>query len=348
MLLCAGCAVTPAQLDKQLQPVNSQLEQMNRENVEQSMRLSMLENSVQDVLDEVRSSRPGSKKPQTRGTQPTVQYYAPPPTPAYAQPQQAYTPPQPVPAQTGSGYVPPAGHAPTAPPPVVAGKDVTKGQLYSGPVAIKVPPAKDVALENQNPPQDTRSTQQVAPAGSPQAQNTVANTVSPVAPGSPAPIYSPQGQQPNQINQTPQANQTPQVIQPSQPQTKAPVSSEEGAYKEALRTYENRRYKESEAMFASFLEAYPNGRYVPNALYWKGESYFAQQRFPEAIMAFKETAARFPKHQKAADALLKMVMTYKKLGDMDNAALYLRILNEDFPGSEALRRAQKIVSPAQG
>lgn len=327
--LCSGCAVTPAGLEEQLKPVNSQLEELNREGVEQSMRLSMLENSVQDVLEELRSNPQavkgkGKQAPARQASAPAV---TPPPV-VYAQPGPAPAVANPAPAKPG--YVPPPGHAATVPPPVVPGKDVGKGELYTGPVAIKVPPAGDVALET-------------APGG-----QTPAPAMAPV---SPVPQPAPAGAQASPA--------TPAYVAPPQPQPQAQmqasppvaqpapvVRSEDSAYKQALAAYEGRRYADAESQFNAYLAAYPQGKYVPNSLYWKGESYFAQQRFAEAILAFKETAARFPKHHKAADSLLKMVMIYNKLGDAGNAALYLRILKEDFPNSEALRRAEKLVAAA--
>ena len=322
-LLCSGCAVTPAGLEKQLKPVNSQLEDLNREGVEQSMRLSMLENSVQDVLEELRSNPQavkgkGKQAPARQASAPAV---VPPPV-VYAQS---------APAPAKPGYVPPPGHAATVPPPVVAGKDVGKGELYTGPVAIKVPPAGDVALEaapgTQTPAPTVAPGTAAAVSPVPQPAPTGAQT----SPATPAYVAPPQ---------------TPMQASPPQAQPAPVVRSEDSAYKQALAAYEGRRYADAESQFNTYLAAYPQGKYVPNSLYWKGESYFAQQRFAEAILAFKETAARFPKHHKAADSLLKMVMIYNKLGDAGNAALYLRILKEDFPNSEALRRAEKLVAAA--
>jgi TolA-binding protein len=57
---------------------------------------------------------------------------------------------------------------------------------------------------------------------------------------------------------------------------------------------------------------------------------------------FKDVIGRFPQHQKAPDALLKTVMCYDRLQDKDNAVLHLRILSEDYPRSEAARRAKSL------
>ena len=86
---------------------------------------------------------------------------------------------------------------------------------------------------------------------------------------------------------------------------------------------------------AAFLESYPSSAYAPNALYWIGESHYSQSQWDQAILSFKDVVARFPKHAKAADALLKLGMCYEKLKDKDNARFHYEALLEDFPGSRA-------------
>ena len=91
-----------------------------------------------------------------------------------------------------------------------------------------------------------------------------------------------------------------------------------------------------------------NDKLVPNALYWKGETYYSQKDFIQAILTFKEVTGRFPKHDKSASALLKIGMSYDKVGDPDNAVFYLRALVEDFPKSSPARLARKELSRLGG
>ena len=95
------------------------------------------------------------------------------------------------------------------------------------------------------------------------------------------------------------------------------------------------KYAESRKAMTAFMEAYPKSAYVPNALYWIGESHYSQSQWDQAILSFKDVAARFPKHAKAADALLKLGMSYEQLKDKDNARFHYEALIEDFPGSRA-------------
>lgn len=104
-------------------------------------------------------------------------------------------------------------------------------------------------------------------------------------------------------------------------------------YDAALAIYEARRFKQAEERFAAFLATHPGHKLAPNATYWLGESYYASGQFTTAIVTFKEVAAQFPKHPKAAAALLKIGFAYAQMKDMENARFYWNILLEDFPGT---------------
>ena len=106
--------------------------------------------------------------------------------------------------------------------------------------------------------------------------------------------------------------------------------------------FDGKRYNEAWNAFDRYLADYPNGRFIPNAQYWKGEIRYSMGDYGGAILLFKDVVARYPKHQKASDALLKIVMCYNQLKDKDNASLHLRILNEDYPQSEAAKRARSM------
>lgn len=125
-----------------------------------------------------------------------------------------------------------------------------------------------------------------------------------------------------------------------EPKAARPVS-DKAAYEAALNLLQRGRTDEARVRFDGFLGDYPNSSLVPNALYWKGEALYAQRRYADAIVAFKEVTARFPKHHKAADALLKIALTYKQLGDDENVRFHLKALREDHPDSPAARLARQ-------
>ena len=133
------------------------------------------------------------------------------------------------------------------------------------------------------------------------------------------------------------AQQQQAQLAQQQPQTVRTTSIPK-SYDSAMDLYKARQYQQAEQAFNAFLTANPEGVLAPNALYWKGETFYARGNYPQAIFAFKDVQTRYPKHPKAADALLKTAMSYQKLGDVANADLHFLVLKEDFPNSSAAKR----------
>lgn len=130
------------------------------------------------------------------------------------------------------------------------------------------------------------------------------------------------------------------VAQKPEPRSAKGVS-DKAAYESALSLLQRGKTDEARVRFEGFLGDYPNSTLVPNALYWKGEALYAQRRYADAIVAFKEVTARFPKHHKAADSLLKTALAYKQLGDDENVRFHLKALREDHPDSTAAKLARQ-------
>ena len=114
---------------------------------------------------------------------------------------------------------------------------------------------------------------------------------------------------------------------------------ERSAYNTAFDALKAGRYAESARMLQSFLDAYPNGAYAPNAMYWLGESYYVTQNYALAQEQFQTLLDRYPTHDKAAGALLKVGLCQYGLRQLDAAEATLGRVVARYPGSEAARTA---------
>ena len=84
----------------------------------------------------------------------------------------------------------------------------------------------------------------------------------------------------------------------------APPSPEAlAAYDQAYVLFHERAYTEAEARFTRFLERFPATELSDNALFWIGECRYAEGRWADALDAFTETVARFPRGNKVPVAL---------------------------------------------
>lgn len=113
-------------------------------------------------------------------------------------------------------------------------------------------------------------------------------------------------------------------------------------YQAALVALEGGRPQAALGQFREFLALHPGHTLAPNAAYWLGECHYSMKQYNEALMAFKDVVAQYPRHDKAAAAMLKAGYSYALLGDAANARFYLEMLIKDFPSSQpsSLARAR--------
>ncbi len=90
--------------------------------------------------------------------------------------------------------------------------------------------------------------------------------------------------------------------------------------------------------------------YAPNALYWLGESYYVTQNYALAQQQFQALLDRYPTHDKAAGALLKVGLSQYGLKQMDAAAATLAQVVQRLPGNGfgAHRRRPAAGDPVAG
>jgi tol-pal system protein YbgF len=116
-------------------------------------------------------------------------------------------------------------------------------------------------------------------------------------------------------------------------------ADERGAYQTAFDALKAGRYADSAQLFRDFLQAWPNGSYAPNALYWLGESYYVTQNYELAREQFQALLNRYPTHDKAPGALLKVGLSEYGMKDLDTAEATLARVVSQYPGTDAARTA---------
>lgn len=110
------------------------------------------------------------------------------------------------------------------------------------------------------------------------------------------------------------------------------AAADEGvAYQKALDLLKAGNYVESSRLFVAFLDTWPNGVYTPNALYWLGESYYVTGNYPLAAEQFRAVMGRYPTHDKAAGALLKLGLCEYNEGRLDQAETLLAEVGVRYP-----------------
>lgn len=112
----------------------------------------------------------------------------------------------------------------------------------------------------------------------------------------------------------------------------------DSTYDEAFILIRRGEYEQSIKGFTQFLENCPKHESAENAYYWIGESYYAMEKFTEAITQFDTLIAEFKSSSNLGRALYKLGRSQQELGKKSEARETFQKLIDDFP--ETLEASQ--------
>ncbi|WP_448190526.1 tol-pal system protein YbgF [Azospirillum sp. sgz301742] len=110
-----------------------------------------------------------------------------------------------------------------------------------------------------------------------------------------------------------------------------PGSSPDKQYEHAFELLRNGSYDQAEKEFSTFVAKNKTHTLAGSAQYWLGESYYVRNRFGEAAASFGEVLQKYPKGNKAPDALLKLGLSLASLNKKTEACTALGQLNKMYP-----------------
>ena len=96
-----------------------------------------------------------------------------------------------------------------------------------------------------------------------------------------------------------------------------------------------------------FAVKYPSHKLIPNALYWKGEAFYAEKDYENAILTFQDVVDKYPGGDKAPDAMYKQGLSFLALKDTKNARVLLDLVQKKYPKSKAAEMAKKKLKEIQ-
>ena len=111
-------------------------------------------------------------------------------------------------------------------------------------------------------------------------------------------------------------------------------------YREAIGLYGRGRLDDARTAFEQIFALDPGSDLADNALFWVGETHFAQARYEQAIEVYRRIVAEYSGENKAPDALLKIGMAQARLGDLAMARATFESLLERYPYSTAAGTAR--------
>ena len=108
----------------------------------------------------------------------------------------------------------------------------------------------------------------------------------------------------------------------------AAASNEKGFYDRGLSSFQSGQYADSVKAFSSLISGYPQSTYLPEAMYWQGNAYFALQK-----------TRQYPNSTRTPDALLSLASAQTALGNIRAANSTLTSLQKRFPKTEQAKLA---------
>jgi len=117
------------------------------------------------------------------------------------------------------------------------------------------------------------------------------------------------------------------------------------AFNLAYNDYVKGDYNVAILAFDAFIKTYPDSRLVPQAYYWKGESYYGKADYGLAVDVFNKVVKNYPRSEKVSKSLLKAGFSYIELKKPEKGRHFLEKVIAQFPNSnEAALARDTLVS----
>jgi tol-pal system protein YbgF len=92
------------------------------------------------------------------------------------------------------------------------------------------------------------------------------------------------------------------------------------------------QYAEASAAFRAYADSHPEDQELsPQAIYWIGDIDYVRQDYPSASRGFAELIKKYPKSQRAPDAMLKLGQSLLAMGQKPEGCTTLGALKAKFP-----------------
>jgi tol-pal system protein YbgF len=112
-------------------------------------------------------------------------------------------------------------------------------------------------------------------------------------------------------------------------------------FESALATFRKGDFAAAQTAFADFIRRYPQSGFRATALFWLGNSQYANRDYKSAIGNFRALITASPDHPRAAEAVLSIANCQIELKDNAGARRTLDELVKAYPQSEAAVAAKE-------
>ena len=120
-------------------------------------------------------------------------------------------------------------------------------------------------------------------------------------------------------------------------------------YQAALNFLRQQDYPRAELALKTFIAQHGETELAGPAMYWLGETYFAQDNYADAAQAYFDGLRNYPDSPKAPDSMLKLGMSLLPLGERTQACAAFKELPARYPNaSETIKQRAKVEADRAG
>jgi tol-pal system protein YbgF len=110
----------------------------------------------------------------------------------------------------------------------------------------------------------------------------------------------------------------------------------QSAYDQAYGAYQQQNIRAATSGFEQFLQRYPGDPLAGSAQFLLGEAAFTSGDYRKAADMYLKTATNYPDNDKAAESMLKLGISLKRLGENDAACSTFNEMGKRYPNASAL------------
>jgi tol-pal system protein YbgF len=120
--------------------------------------------------------------------------------------------------------------------------------------------------------------------------------------------------------------------------------SEKKAYDDALKAFQAGSLKKADEGFSAFAKKYPTSPYIPLALFWSGNSKYANKDYKGAIAQLQDLIKRYPTHPRIPGAMLTLGNAQLESGNKVTAKKTFSEIVSKYPDTETAKEAQQLIA----
>jgi tol-pal system protein YbgF len=117
--------------------------------------------------------------------------------------------------------------------------------------------------------------------------------------------------------------------------------NEKKAYDDALKAFQAGSLKKADESFTAFIAKYPKSPYSPLALYWSGNSKYANKAYAGAMSQLQSLIKNYPDHPRIPAAMVTLGNAQLESGNKATAKKTFSEVVAKYPDTEAAKDAQQ-------